>query len=96
MPISVVKRSGKRELVSFDQILERVQSQSSGLNVDPVSVAQTVVQGIRDGITTSELDKFTVETAAAMAVRARPRPQKACVETHAHADVCMYMAARRP
>ena len=69
MPISVVKRSGKRELVSFDQILERVQSQSSGLNVDPVSVAQTVVQGIRDGITTSELDKFTVETAAAMAVQ---------------------------
>ena len=67
--ISVVKRDGSRVPVSFDEILDRVRGQSEGLKVNSVLVAQTVIQGIRDGITTVELDKFTVETAASMAVQ---------------------------
>lgn len=69
MPIHVVKRSGKKEPVSFDQILERISDQEKGLNVDSSLVAQDVIRGIRDGITTTELDEFTVQTAAGMAVK---------------------------
>lgn len=69
MSVQVVKRNGTREPVSFDEILKRVTDQRGTLNVDTVRVAQTVIGGIRDGITTKELDEFTVDTAASLAVQ---------------------------
>ena len=66
---SVVKRDGTRQPVRFNKILERVEEQKRGLNVDTVRVAKTVVQGVRDGITTTELDELTIDTAASLAKR---------------------------
>ncbi|QQS30797.1 MAG: ribonucleoside-diphosphate reductase subunit alpha [Sphingobacteriales bacterium] len=64
----VIKRSGKRESVSFDKILKRIQNLCTGLNnlVEPVGISQKVVQGLRDGITTTELDNLAAQTSAAM------------------------------
>ena len=65
----VINRHGKREPVSFDKILSRIDKQSHGLRVDTVKIAQQVVQGVRDGVTTSELDDLTVSTATMMMIQ---------------------------
>ncbi|MBL7786416.1 MAG: ribonucleoside-diphosphate reductase subunit alpha [Chitinophagales bacterium] len=65
----VIKRDGKREAVSFDKILIRIRNLCKGLDVqyvDPVRVAQSVVQGLYDGVSTTELDNLAAETAASM------------------------------
>ncbi len=54
----------------FDKITARVRKLCYGLNemVDPVRVAMQVIEGLYDGVTTSELDNLASETAAAMTV----------------------------
>lgn len=64
--MQVVKRDGSREDVSFDKILNRVRKLSEG-QVDPVVVAMKVIAGLCDGITTREMDRLLIETAAALA-----------------------------
>jgi len=66
----VVKRDGKRELVMFDKITDRVRKLCYGLNelVDPVKVAMRVIEGLYDNVTTSELDNLAAETAASMTI----------------------------
>ena len=68
----VLKRDGTRESVKFDKITARIQKLSYGLepsHVDPVSVAKKVIDGVYDGVTTSELDNLAAETAASLTVR---------------------------
>jgi len=64
----VVKRDGKKEPVMFDKITARVKKMCYGLNkiVDPVKVAMRVIEGLYDGVTTSELDNLAAEVAATM------------------------------
>jgi ribonucleoside-diphosphate reductase alpha chain len=64
----VVKRDGKREPMMFDKITARVRKLCYGLNglVDPVKVAMRVIEGLYDGVTTSELDNLAAEIAATM------------------------------
>lgn len=64
----VVKRDGRKEPVMFDKITARVKKMCYGLNtiVDPVKVAMRVIEGLYDGVTTSELDNLAAETAATM------------------------------
>ncbi len=66
----VVKRDGHREPVMFDKITDRIKKLCYGLNemVDAVKVAMRVIEGLYDGVTTSELDNLAAETAAAMTV----------------------------
>ncbi|TRW22388.1 ribonucleoside-diphosphate reductase subunit alpha [Flavobacterium zepuense] len=66
----VVKRDGKREPVMFDKITDRVKKLCYGLNdlVDPIKVAMRVIEGLYDGVTTSELDNLAAETAASMTI----------------------------
>lgn len=66
----VVKRDGRREQVQFDKITARVKKLCYGLHerVDPVSVAMRVIEGVYDGVTTSELDNLAAEVAATNAV----------------------------
>lgn len=66
----VVKRDGHREPVMFDKITDRIKKLCYGLNdlVDPVKVAMRVIEGLYDGVTTSELDNLAAETAAAMTI----------------------------
>ena len=68
--MQVIKRNGKREDVSFDKITARVKKMCFGINqkyVDPIEIAKKVIQGLYDGVTTSELDSLAAETAATMA-----------------------------
>ena len=66
----VVKRDGRQEQVQFDKITARVKKLCYGLHekVDPVSVAMRVIEGVYDGVTTSELDNLAAEVAATNAV----------------------------
>lgn len=64
----VVKRDGRKEPVLFDKITARVRKLCYGLSdlVDPVKVAMRVIEGLYDGVTTSELDNLAAEIAATM------------------------------
>ena len=66
----VVKRDGHKEPVMFDKITERIKKLCYGLNelVDPVKVAMRVIEGLYDGVSTSELDNLATETAASMTI----------------------------
>jgi len=83
----VTKRDGRREEVSFDKVLHRIQTLAVGLeHVNPVLVAQKVCSQIHDGIHTAELDDFAAETAAMMVGRAHPNYGKlaACIAIDNH------------
>ena len=62
----VIKRSGIYEDISFDKILNRIKSLSSGLNIDATVVAQKVVKEIYDGVKTSELDELSSQISISM------------------------------
>ncbi|TYA52416.1 ribonucleoside-diphosphate reductase subunit alpha [Formosa maritima] len=64
----VVKRDGHKEPMMFDKITARVRKLCYGLNdlVDPVKVAMRVIEGLYDGVTTSELDNLAAEVAATL------------------------------
>tara|TARA_B110000914_G_scaffold224939_1_gene244210 strand:+ start:2885 stop:5392 length:2508 start_codon:yes stop_codon:yes gene_type:complete len=64
----VSKRDGKKEPMMFDKITARVRKLCYGLNplVDPIKVAVRVIEGLYDGVTTSELDNLAAEVAATM------------------------------
>ncbi|NJB84425.1 ribonucleoside-diphosphate reductase alpha chain [Lewinella marina] len=67
--MQVVKRSGRREDVSFDKITARIKKLCYGLDenfVDHITVSKKVIQGLYDGVTTVELDNLAAETAASM------------------------------
>lgn len=69
----VIKRDGTRVPVSFNEILERIQKLSTGLDhVNPDMVALKVCNQLTDGIKTSELDEFAAETCAMMQSRHHP------------------------
>ena len=68
--MQVVKRSGKREEVSFDKITARVKKLCYGLDpdyIEAIEIGKKVIQGLYDGVTTTELDNLAAETAATMA-----------------------------
>lgn len=68
----VIKRDGRTESVKFDKITSRIEKLSYSLNadfVDPVEVAKKVIDGLYDGVTTSELDNLAAETAASLTTR---------------------------
>ena len=64
----VVKRDGHKEPIMFDKITARIKKLCYNLNplVDPVRVAMRVIEGLYDGVTTSELDNLASEIAATM------------------------------
>ena len=64
----VVKRDGHKEPIMFDKITARVKKLCYGLNglVDPVRVSMRVIEGLYDGVSTSELDNLASEISATM------------------------------
>jgi ribonucleoside-diphosphate reductase alpha chain len=67
--MNVVKRDGTVEQVKFDKISSRIRKQTYALNedyVDYFQVAQKVISGLYDGVTSTELDQLSAETAASM------------------------------
>ena len=67
----VIKRDGRKEPVKFDKVTARIQKLAYGLSehVDTFSVAQKVIEGIFDGVTSSQLDNLAAEIAASMTTR---------------------------
>lgn len=68
----VIKRDGKKQEVRFDKITGRIQKLCYGLDmehVDPILVSMKVIEGLYDGVTTTELDNLAAEVAATMTVR---------------------------
>src|SRR6201996_9102322 len=68
----VIKRDGKKETVKFDKITARIEKLCYSLNpalVDPIDVAKKVIEGLYDGVTTSELDNLAAETAASLTTK---------------------------
>ena len=66
----VVKRDGRKEAVKFDKITARIKKMSYGLDplVSPEAVAMKVIEGIFDGVTTTQLDSLAAEVAAAKTI----------------------------
>jgi ribonucleoside-diphosphate reductase alpha chain len=62
----VVKRDGRKETVKFDKITARISKLCYGLNpiIDPMKIAMKVIEGVFDGVTTSQLDTLAAEIAA--------------------------------
>lgn len=67
----VIKRNGKQESVKFDKITARIEKLSYSLNraVNVIDVAKKVIEGIYDGVTTTELDNLAAETAASLTIK---------------------------
>lgn len=68
----VLKRDGRRESVKFDKITARIERLCYGLDlnfIDPIIVAQRVIDGLYDGVTAEELDHLAAETAASMTTK---------------------------
>lgn len=64
----VLKRNGKKESVKFDKITARIEKLSYSLSpmVSVIEVAKKVVDGLYDGVKTTDLDSLAAETAASM------------------------------
>lgn len=61
----ILKRNGRKEEVKLDKIVARVSSHCEDLkNVEPIKVAQKVVGGLFDGISSVKIDELLAETAA--------------------------------
>jgi ribonucleoside-diphosphate reductase alpha chain len=68
--MQITKRDNTKETVKLEKITRRINRQSKDLkNVDSIAVAQKVIQGLYDGVTSSELDKLATETAYALSVK---------------------------
>ncbi len=66
MSMQVLKRDGHSESIQLDKITKRIEAFSNDLDVEPFVVAQKVISGIYDGVSTAELDELAVGTAANM------------------------------
>ena len=70
--MDVIKRDGRQESVKFDKVTARIEKLCYSLeprHVDPVDVAKKVIEGIYDGVTTSELDNLAAEIAASLTTK---------------------------
>ncbi len=63
----VRKRNGQSEPVYFDKISSRIKKLCWNLDgIDPILISQKVIQGLYNGVTTTELDELASETCAFM------------------------------
>ena len=66
--MDIIKRNGGREPLKLEKISSRIKKLTYGLNerVDPDKVSTKVVSGLYDGVSSTELDQLSAETAASM------------------------------
>ena len=65
----VIKRNGKKEVISFDKILKRIKSLGKTFNLQNILYAQLamkVIDQLYDNIQTTKIDELTAEQCAAM------------------------------
>jgi ribonucleoside-diphosphate reductase alpha chain len=66
----VIKRNGKQESVKFDKVTARIEKLSYSLSpmVNVIDVAKKTIEGIYQGVPTTELDNLAAETAASLTI----------------------------
>lgn len=62
----VIKRSGKRDPMRYDNITDRNIELSNGLDIDVAYLSKIIIQSLKNGMTTNEIDELSSETAAYM------------------------------
>ena len=67
----VIKRNGKKESIKFDKVTARIEKLSYSLSplVNVIDVAKKVIEGIYDGVPTTELDNLAAEISASLATK---------------------------
>lgn len=68
----VIKRDGRRESVRFDKITARIENLCYNLDtryIQPIEVAKKVIDGLYDGVKTTELDNLASEVCASLTVK---------------------------
>ena len=68
MTFFVIKRSNKRENVSFDKITSRIKKLCYGLTVDPILISKKVINEIYSGISTIMLDDLSAKIAFSFSI----------------------------
>ncbi|UXQ88822.1 ribonucleotide reductase of class Ia (aerobic), alpha subunit [Tenacibaculum phage Larrie] len=66
----VTKRNGEQEVMQFDKIVKRIDSVMFGIDksiIDSQELAMKVINGLYDGVSTSEIDELIAQTSASMA-----------------------------
>ena len=65
----VTKRDGKREIVSFDKILNRIKKigQAANMKLNYTTLVMKVIDQLYDGISTTKIDELSAEQCASMA-----------------------------
>jgi ribonucleoside-diphosphate reductase alpha chain len=58
----VINRKNEREAIRYDKITDRNVELSLGLNVNPAYLSKLVIESLKDGMTTSEIDELSSET----------------------------------
>jgi len=66
----VIKRNGKQESVKFDKVTARIEKLSYSLSpiVNVIDVAKKTIEGIYEGVATTDLDNLAAETAASLTI----------------------------
>jgi len=65
--MEVIKRNGKRERVSFDKIIARIENLCYNLNskwLDPIIIAKDTIKNMYNGISTEEIDFLSADICA--------------------------------
>lgn len=64
----VTKRDGKTEEMQFDKIVKRIRKVMFDVDtsIDPHALAMKVIEGLFDGVTTSQIDEEIAQTSASM------------------------------
>lgn len=69
LEMHVIKRNGKKEVISFDKILKRIKSLGKHFNLQHIIFAQLamkVIDQLYDNIHTTKIDELTAEQCASM------------------------------
>ncbi len=66
----VIKRNGKKESIKFDKVTARIEKLSYSLSpiINVIEVAKKTIEGIYQGVPTTELDNLAAETAASLTI----------------------------
>jgi len=66
----VIKRNGKKESIKFDKVTARIEKLSYSLSpiINVIEVAKKTIEGIYEGVPTTELDNLAAETAASLTI----------------------------
>lgn len=64
----VTKRTGKKEMMSFDKILKRIKKSGTevGIKINYTSISIKIIEQLFDGISTTKIDELTAEQCASM------------------------------